>query len=109
MPRCSLELSVMPLLMCMYRGVVQLFNAVHKQQTLLEGKLAEAGPSERRREKAVQSLTKGRFLDMLKNVKVCICRIRVIVAETRDFIGSYSNMQSYIISYFGFRFTNAYF
>lgn len=51
------------------KGVVQLFNAVHKQQMLLEGRLAEAGPSERRREKAVQSLTKGRFLDMLKNVK----------------------------------------
>lgn len=50
---------------------MQLFNAVHKQQSLLEGKLADAGPSERRREKAVQSLTKGRFLDMLKNVKVC--------------------------------------
>lgn len=51
------------------KGVVQLFNAVHKQQTLLEGRLAEAGSSERHREKAVQSLTKGRFLDMLKNVK----------------------------------------
>ena len=51
---------------------MQLFNAVHKQQMLLEGKLADAGPSERRREKAVQSLTKGRFLDMLKNVKVII-------------------------------------
>jgi len=73
----------MLLLFCIYRGVVQLFNAVRKQQTLLEGKLSEAGPSERRREKAVQSLTKGRFLDMLKNVKVCICRIYVTVAETR--------------------------
>jgi len=59
----------------MYRGVVQLFNAVHKQQSLVEGKLAEAGSSVRQREKAMQSLTKGRFLDMLKNVKVCICRI----------------------------------
>jgi len=56
-----------------YRGVVQLFNAVRKQQSLLEGKLADAGPSERRREKAVQSLTKGKFLDMLKNAKVCVC------------------------------------
>ena len=60
---------------------MQLFNAVHKQQSLLDGKLAEAGPSERRRDKAVQTLTKGRFLDMLKNVEVC--RICVIVAETR--------------------------
>ena len=59
--------------MSVCRGVVQLFNAVHKQQSLLEGRLADAGPSQRRREKAVQSLTKGRFLDMLKNVKVCIC------------------------------------
>jgi len=58
--------------MCHCRGVVQLFNAVHKQQMLLEGRLAEAGSSERLREKAVQSLTKGRFLDMLKNIKVCI-------------------------------------
>jgi len=57
---------------CAYcRGVVQLFNAVHRQQSLLQGKLAEVGPSERRREKAVQSFTKGRFFDMLKNVKVC--------------------------------------
>lgn len=55
----------------LYRGVVQLFNAVHKQHSLLEGKLADAGSSVRRREKAMQSLTKGRFLDMLKNVQVC--------------------------------------
>jgi len=76
MPRyLGLYRSTVLLLMCMYRGVVQLFNAVHKQQSLLEGKLAEAGPSVRQREKAMQSLTKGRFLDMLKNVKVCIYRI----------------------------------
>ena len=66
----------MLLLVCMYRGVVQLFNAVHKQQALLEGKLTEAGPSERRREKAVQSLTKGQFLDMLKDVKVCMLLLK---------------------------------
>ena len=69
------------LLVCTYRGVVQLFNAVHKQQSLLEGKLAEAGPSERRREKAVQSLTKGRFLDMLNNVKVCFGLMYICVCE----------------------------
>ena len=64
--------------MSVCRGVVQLFNAVHKQQSLLEGRLADAGPSQRQRDKAVQSLTKGRFLDMLKNVKVCISWMCVV-------------------------------
>jgi len=66
--------------MCGCRGVVQLFNAVHKQQTLLEGQLADAGSSVRRRDKAVQSLTKGRFLDMLKNTKV-LHRLQALIKK----------------------------
>lgn len=48
------------------RGVVQLFNAVEKRQKLREDMLKEAGGSERKREKAEASFSKGEFLDMLK-------------------------------------------
>ena len=48
------------------RGVVQLFNAVRKQQKSLDDKLKELGTSESKRQKVVQSMSKGRFLDMLK-------------------------------------------
>ena len=49
------------------RGVIQLFNAVKKQQKLIEEKLKEAGSSVRRRDSALQTMTKGKFLDVLKN------------------------------------------
>ncbi|XP_050406439.1 RRP15-like protein [Patella vulgata] len=48
------------------RGIVQLFNAVRKQQKLLDDQLVEAGSSERRKDKVVESMTKGKFLDILK-------------------------------------------
>ncbi|XP_071080326.1 RRP15-like protein [Haliotis cracherodii] len=48
------------------RGVVQLFNAVRQQQKVLEEKLTEAGSSIKKSEKVMGSMTKGKFLDMLK-------------------------------------------
>ena len=48
------------------KGVVQLFNAVQKQQKLVEGKLSVAGSSEVKKSKALKTVTKGGFLDMLK-------------------------------------------
>ena len=48
------------------RGVVQLFNAVKKQQKMIEDKLKEVGSSERKRDQVMKSVTKGAFLDMLK-------------------------------------------
>lgn len=49
---------------------MQLFNAVHKQQALVDQKIKDTGTTESRREKVMQSLTKGQFLDMLKTAKV---------------------------------------
>ncbi|XP_067681221.1 RRP15-like protein [Haliotis asinina] len=51
------------------RGVVQLFNAVRQQQKVLEEKLTEAGSSIKKSEKVMQSMTKGKFLDLLKGSK----------------------------------------
>eukprot|EP00057_Strongylocentrotus_purpuratus_P030763 XP_782650.2 PREDICTED: RRP15-like protein [Strongylocentrotus purpuratus] len=48
------------------KGVVQLFNAVKKQQKTREDKLKKVGGSQRKRAKVEASLTKGNFLDMLK-------------------------------------------
>ncbi|XP_054758269.2 RRP15-like protein [Lytechinus pictus] len=48
------------------KGVVQLFNAVKKQQKTREERLKEVGGSTRKRAKVEASLTKGNFLDMLK-------------------------------------------
>ncbi|KAK0181710.1 hypothetical protein PV327_003973 [Microctonus hyperodae] len=47
------------------KGVVQLFNAVKQQQTMLEKKLIEAGPLERKREQVLKSIDKRAFLDVL--------------------------------------------
>ncbi|XP_076314726.1 RRP15-like protein [Tachypleus tridentatus] len=51
------------------RGVVQLFNAVQQHQKKVENKLKAAGGTEVKKEKALKSLTKGEFLDMLKGYK----------------------------------------
>ncbi|XP_061162320.1 RRP15-like protein [Saccostrea echinata] len=51
------------------RGVVQLFNAVRKQQKVLDEKMKEVGSSEIKREKVEKSMTKGKFLDILKNAE----------------------------------------
>ncbi|XP_071962494.1 RRP15-like protein [Antedon mediterranea] len=48
------------------RGVVQLFNAVKKEQKTLESKLTEVGASERKRAKVESSMSKGQFLNLLK-------------------------------------------
>ena len=50
----------------LFRGVVQLFNAVKQQQKSVEEKLQEAGPSVRRQDHVIESLTKGQFIDVLK-------------------------------------------
>ena len=49
-----------------FRGVVQLFNAVRRQQKLVEDKLSEVGPSERKQAKVMEKLSKSDFLDILK-------------------------------------------
>ncbi|XP_062584565.1 RRP15-like protein [Saccostrea cucullata] len=51
------------------RGVVQLFNAVRKQQKVLDEKMKEVGSSETKREKVEKSMTKGKFLDILKSAE----------------------------------------
>ncbi|KAK3092768.1 hypothetical protein FSP39_007028 [Pinctada imbricata] len=48
------------------RGVVQLFNAVRRQQKIVEDKLIEAGQSEHKKAKVMETVTKGKFLDMLE-------------------------------------------
>ena len=47
---------------------MQLFNAVKQQQRKVEEKLDEAGSSFRRQEKALQSLNKKQFMDVLKGM-----------------------------------------
>lgn len=48
-----------------FSGVVQLFNAVRQQQKEIEDKLVQAGPLERKREKALKSIDRKAFLDVL--------------------------------------------
>ena len=48
------------------RGVVQLFNAVQKQQKSLKEKLAAVGPSVTKQDKVLKSVKKEDFLDVLK-------------------------------------------
>ena len=66
------------------RGVVQLFNAVKKQQKVTEEKLTEAGSSVRKRDRVLQSISKGAFLDMLKGSQlksvVRYCSISLMLA-----------------------------
>ncbi|XP_059475213.1 RRP15-like protein [Neocloeon triangulifer] len=47
------------------RGVIQLLNAVRKQQKDVESQLEEAGSSERKRDKVLKSVDKNSFLDIL--------------------------------------------
>lgn len=51
------------------KGVVQLFNAVKKQQKEIDAKVKEAGPLEVRKEKALKSIDKQAFLDVLMGEK----------------------------------------
>lgn len=51
------------------RGVVQLFNSVKIQQKTIQDKLRDAGPLERKREKALKSLNKEDFFELLKGGK----------------------------------------
>lgn len=48
-----------------FSGVVQLFNAVKQQQKEIDEKLVEAGPLERKREKALKNIDRKAFLDVL--------------------------------------------
>lgn len=48
------------------RGVVKLFNAVSKHQKEVESKLSSA-PTEAKKSKVVESMSKSAFLDMLKS------------------------------------------
>ncbi|KAL7306520.1 hypothetical protein TKK_0001217 [Trichogramma kaykai] len=50
-------------------GVVQLFNAVRKQQKEIEDKLEEAGPREGKRDKALKEISRKKFLDVLMGAK----------------------------------------
>ncbi|XP_063428943.1 RRP15-like protein [Mytilus trossulus] len=52
------------------RGVVQLFNAVRKQQKILKEQLDDAGPTEAKKSRALGKMTKGKFLDLLKGQTV---------------------------------------
>ena len=54
------------------RGVVQLFNAVRKQQKVITEKMEEAGGSIRRKDNAMSAISKGDFLDILQGHKVKI-------------------------------------
>ena len=47
------------------RGVVQLFNSVKAQQKNIQERLREAGPLERKREKALKSISKDDFMNLL--------------------------------------------
>ncbi|KAL5477326.1 hypothetical protein EMCRGX_G024115 [Ephydatia muelleri] len=51
------------------RGVVELFNAVSKQQKEIEEKLDEAGSSERKKTKVLSAVNKGSFVSLLKGSK----------------------------------------
>ena len=53
-------------IICANRGVVQLFNAVKKQQKIVSQRVEEAGPSARKQEQAIKSVSKGQFMDLLK-------------------------------------------
>ena len=46
---------------------MQLFNAVRAQQNVLEEKLEEAGPSMRKTEQALKTVSKSSFLHLLRN------------------------------------------
>ena len=48
---------------------MQLFNSVKVQQKTIQDKLRDAGPLERKREKALKSLNKSDFLDLLQKNK----------------------------------------
>ncbi|XP_043196613.1 RRP15-like protein isoform X1 [Amphibalanus amphitrite] len=49
------------------RGVVQLFNAVRKQQAEVQSQLKEAGGSLRKTEKALKAVSKQTFMDRLRD------------------------------------------
>ncbi|KAL4238981.1 pre-60S ribosomal particles component [Mactra antiquata] len=48
------------------RGVVQLFNAVRKQQKVVEEEIEMVGKSERKKDKVMEGMTKDKFLSILK-------------------------------------------
>ncbi|XP_060599203.1 RRP15-like protein [Ruditapes philippinarum] len=48
------------------RGVVQLFNAVRKQQKIVEDEIQQVGMSERKKDKIMEGMTKDKFLTLLK-------------------------------------------
>lgn len=64
------------------RGVVQLFNSVKIQQKTIQDKLREAGPLERKREKALKSLNKEDFFELLKGGK----RVKAEVINISDLL-----------------------
>ncbi|XP_041353525.1 RRP15-like protein [Gigantopelta aegis] len=66
------------------RGVVQLFNAVQRQQKLLGDKLVEAGASVRKQDKVMESMTKGKFLDLLKGTSASTSVIKVEQEEIKE-------------------------
>lgn len=51
------------------RGVVKLFNSVLQHQTMVKEKLKKGGTTESKREKVMSSVSKGEFIDKLKDKK----------------------------------------
>lgn len=50
----------------LFRGVVQLFNAVRKHQKTIDIKVKEVGGSERKKAKLLSSVSKKDFIDVLR-------------------------------------------
>ena len=73
-----------------FRGVVQLFNAVRKQQKMLTEQLEEAGPTETKKSKVLGKMTKGKFLDLLKgqNVSIDSTKIKTEIKEVSDIVST---------------------
>lgn len=51
------------------RGVVKLFNSVLQHQTMVKEKLKQHGTTESKRQKVIGSVSKGEFIDKLKDKK----------------------------------------
>ena len=73
-----------------FRGVVQLFNAVRKQQKILTEQLEEAGPTETKKSKVLGKMTKGKFLDLLKgqNVSFDSTKIKTEIKHVSDIVST---------------------
>lgn len=53
----------------MFRGVVQLFNAVRTHQKTISNSVKEVGSSERKKAKLLSSVSKKDFIDVLRRTE----------------------------------------